>query len=149
MNIENSPYIFYQVLAIVAFLVVDSSSGIIASISIGGDTLSSAAKDQIYYTATQPAGSAFLLLPYLTLSWISASLARKKLFESSKFIFFLGVMIIWTMTALGYRSAELLMQDGYYTAAIFEVAFLPLEFIPWLLVLLFIRYMLVRKSKET
>ncbi len=136
-------------LAIATFIIVDSTSGITASMFIGEDTLLAATKDQFYYAAIQPLGTIFLLLPYSMLAWISASLARKKLMAGSKFVFFLGTVIFWTMAALGYRSAELLMQDGYYTASIFEVVFLPIESIPWLLLLLFIRFMLVRKSKET
>ena len=149
MNIENNPYKFYFSVAAVAFLTIDAMSDIFARILIAEESFGLAVNEHFYYAVVQPMGTTFLLLPYLALGWICASLARLKYAEASIVMFCIGFTIFGLLSVLGYRESNFLMQEEYWTASIFAVAFLPFKAIPWLIALLIARFIIARQRNET
>lgn len=149
MNIENNPYKFYATVAVGTFLAIDAASDIFSRILIAEESLGLAAKEHIYYALVQPIGTAFLFLPYLCLGWICASLARVKYAKASIVMFCIGATILGLLSVLGYRESKFLMQEEYWTASIFAVAFLPFKAIPLLIALLFARFFVARRLNET
>ena len=139
------PYSTFVGLAVLLAIVATLGSDVVARTSIGGQSFAAAAKEHLYYAATQPVGTALLIAPFLLLGWIAASAAKQKGLEAGFAVFLAGAILLGLMYFSDYQDSRISMKERRWTAATLSIGFLPFKSIPLLLLCLGVRWLIVRK----
>ena len=145
MTFLERPYRLFACLAVAAFAVAHVGSEVFVRLWIGRDGVGQAIGETLYYAATQPLGTAMLLVPFALLGWMAASLARKKALRSGMVLFAAGSAVLGLIYFWGHIVAQQAMQDRMWTAAALSVGLLPFESVPVLAVAFVARLLMGRK----
>ena len=149
MPLRDHPYLAFLGLSSALFAAATAGSDVIARVTTGGQALSKAIAEHLYYAGTQPAGTALLLLPFLLLGGMSASLAARKGFDRGLAVFLLGTLLLSLMYFSGYQDSQGYMNRRMWTAATLSVGLLPFKSVPVLLLCLGLQWFLARRRRES
>ncbi len=148
MSFRNRPYPAFFGLSVALFLGATLGSDVVARTTVGGEGFMHAIGQHIYYAAAQPIGTLFLLVPFLLLGWMSASLAARKGFDPGLGVFLLGVLLLGFTYFSAYQDTYTYMKQRMWTAATLSIGFLPLKSILPLLACFVFRWLVARKRNE-
>lgn len=148
MSMRDRPYLLFFCLAVGTFAVAHVGFEIFARLWVGRNTAWEAVCETLYYSATQPTGTAMLLAPFVLLGWMAGSLAKKQTLKNGTVLFVAGAVVFGLMYFSGHMGAQQAMQSRKWTVAALSVGLLPLQSIPVLFVILVIRLLSGRKHND-
>jgi hypothetical protein len=145
MSLRDRPYLLFLYLGLGSFVVAHIGFEIFARLWVERRPAWEAVRQSLYYAAIQPVGTASLLLPFLLLGWMAASLAKKRTLKSGAVLFVTGAVVLGLIYLAGHIGAEQAMKQRKWTAAALSVGLIPFYSTPVLFVMLFIRVLAGRK----
>ena len=147
MALRNRPYLLFLVAAFVAFGVGHIILIVKACVWIGQEDVNHAACEALYFVMVQPLEAAFLLIPFLLLGWIAASLATKQNWTFSTELFGVGACAVLVLYWLGHVGAQQAIKNLAWTAAAFLVGLIPFKSVQ-ILVVVFLASLLFGKKRH-
>jgi hypothetical protein len=130
MPVPNRPYTVCLSLGIAFFLVSTLLSDVIARTTIGGEGVGKAISQHIYYATIQPIGTGLLLAPFLLMSWMAASLARRQMMRPGLVLLCVACSVLALIYFVGYQNSQQYMEQRAWTAASLAVGLLAFKSIP-------------------
>ncbi|MGH2507635.1 MAG: hypothetical protein ACRDHZ_09580 [Ktedonobacteraceae bacterium] len=134
---------------IIFFLIATLMSDVIARISVGNERMVRAISEHLHYAVTQPIGTLLLLCPFLILSWMSASLSKRKGRGIGLGFLVASGLALTSIYFFGYQASQAYLQQRMWTAAALSVGLLPVESVPVILICLGARWLIGRSRGET
>jgi hypothetical protein len=115
----------YLLFALVAAIAATFGSDILARMTIGGESLSSAGGEHLRYALNGWMGTIFLFAPFLAVGSASAAFHKRGRTRSALLIFALGQLPLIYFYFQGYGRAQQALADEHWTAAALSVGLLP------------------------
>ena len=144
----DRPYTVFLGLAVPVYLLATLGSATYARIHIASVSFSKASAQVISYAVAQPISALVLLVPFLLISWMSASLVKRHGASRALLMFVCGSLLLVLCYADTYISSQQYLQHRAWTAAALSVGFLPFKTVPFVLLCLAIRWLVTRSSHE-
>jgi len=147
MPAPKRPYAVCFSLGLAFFLVSTLLSDVIARTTIGGEGVGRAISQHLYYATTQPIGTGLLLVPFLLVAWMAASLARRKTMRRGLVLLCVYLSVLALIYFVGYQDSQQYMARRMWTAATLAIGFLILKSIPVVVVAL-IAFLILRRGSR-
>ncbi len=145
--LREHPYRSFFAIGVFAFLIATIGFETTARIAVRDQGLLQALTESGYYAAVQPIGTVLLLLPFLLLSWMTSSLAKRTDLTSGLVLLLSGLFLLCALYLPGQIDSQRYMEQRMWTAATLSVGLLPLKSILILVVCLITRWLIVRKRQ--
>ncbi|MCJ0763969.1 hypothetical protein [Variovorax terrae] len=148
MMLRDRPYAVFFCLAVLFFLATTFGADVLARTSVGDDSLAQAMQAHARQAVAEPLGTAMLLLPFLLLGWMSASLARKKGVDRGLVVFLFGALLLGLAYFFAYHDAQIHLKQQMWTAAALSIGLLPYQCVPLLAICLGFRWWVARRKGD-
>jgi hypothetical protein len=140
------PYRLFLGLAVPVYLVATLGSATYARIHTGGVSFAKASAEVISFAIAQPISALVLLVPFLLIGWMSASLVKRHGAGRALVMFVSGSFLLVLCYVDTYISSQQYLQHRAWTAAALSVGFLPFKAVPIILLCLVVRWVVTRSS---
>lgn len=127
MPLRARPYRAFFSFSVLLFFVATAGCDVVARTTVGSERIGQALAQHFYYAFTQPLGSAMLLLPFLLLGWMSASLAKRKGFTQGLTVFLIGAFLLGITYFSAYQDSQEYLNQKMWTAAALSLGLLPVK----------------------
>ena len=139
------PYNVCFALGLVFFVGSTLVSDVVARTTVGSEGLGHAISQHTYYAVTQPFGTGLLLVPFLLVAWMAASLARRKSMRHGLILLCVASSALAAIYFIGYQNSQHYMAERMWTAATLAIGFLVFKSIP-ILVATLVAFLIARRG---
>ena len=119
-------------------------SDVAARMTIQREGLGHALSEHAYYAAAQPIGTLMLLLPFLLVAWMGASLAQRKSMSAGVTLVVSTCSVLAAMCFDGFQDSQAYLAQESWTASALSVGLLPFQSIPVVAVAL-VAFLILRR----
>lgn len=115
----------YLPVAVTVFLAATTGADVFASMSIGGQPLAAALREDLYWAGVQVLGTLVLLAPFIAVALVCARVERQARTRSVLLIFAVAMLTLLYFYFEGHQAAERAALQKMWTAATLSVGLLP------------------------
>jgi hypothetical protein len=148
VRMMTRPYTLFLGLAVPVYLVATLGSATYARVHIGNVSFMEAGTQVFSFAIAQPISTLVLLVPFLLIGWMSASLVRRHGVDRALLMFVCGSLLLIFCYVDTYISSQQYLQHRAWTAGALSVGFLPLKAVPFILLSLVVRWVVTRPRHE-
>ena len=139
-------YLTCFLLGLAWFMASTMVSDVIARTTIGAEGLGYAISRHAYYAVTEPFGTGMLLVPFLLVAWMAASLARRKTLRHGVLFLCITCAVLALMYFFAYQDSQHYMAQRMWTAATLAIGLLVFKSVPVLIVAL-VAFLILRRRR--
>jgi len=115
----------YLPVAAIVLLVATTGADVVAAMSIAGEPLATAMREDLYWARVEFAGTLLLLAPFVVVARVCGLVEKYARTRSAAFIFAGAMLALLYFYFQGYQSAQHAAIQQMWTAAALSVGLLP------------------------
>lgn len=115
----------YLAIAAIVFLASTTGSDVVAAMSIAGEPLAGALREDLYWARVEFGGTLLLLAPFVVVACVCGLVEKHARTRSALFIFASAMLALLYFYFRGYQAAQYAALQKMWTAATLSVGLLP------------------------